>query len=60
MRTRNKGHTVHLSKPDSQGPVPVSVRIVKEIHRSTASTLFEVEIDGERRAMKLVSGRNHS
>lgn len=35
------------------------IRINKEVGRSDASSIFEIELDGERYAMKLVSMEPH-
>ncbi|KAL2811077.1 hypothetical protein BDW59DRAFT_155583 [Aspergillus cavernicola] len=41
------------SKRRSLNPVPANIRLIREISRSDASSVFEVELDGEKYAMKL-------
>lgn len=44
-------------RPSNQGSldvVPANIRIVREIGRSDASSVFEIELEGQKYAMKLV------
>lgn len=47
--------TMHPRKRYLLDPGFSDIRILKEVGRSDASSIFEIELDGERYAMKLVS-----
>lgn len=51
----DKGQTVHSSKYHLLDPAPSDIQNIKEINRSDASSALEVELNGEKCAMKLVS-----
>lgn len=49
-------------RPSNQGSldvVPANIRIVREIDRSDASSVFEIELEGRKYAMKLVSSLSY-
>jgi hypothetical protein len=49
-------------RPSNQGSldvVPANIRIVREIDRSDASSVFEIELEGQKYAMKLVNSLSY-